>query len=85
MSVVGQAVGQREGRPRCGTSAPRSTSATTSATSIAARDADAMAVAVATGPISATDTRPTPAPTCVLADLRAFRGWLKSYLVATVH
>ena len=51
---------------------------------MAARDADAMAVAVATGPISATDLADAGADV-VLPDLRAFRGWLTSYLVATVH
>ncbi len=51
---------------------------------MAAREADAMAVAVATGPISADDLAAAGADV-VLADLRAFPAWLDSYLVATVH
>ncbi len=49
---------------------------------VAARDADAMAVA--TGPISATELADAGADV-VLDDLHGFPGWLESYLVATVH
>jgi phosphoglycolate phosphatase len=50
----------------------------------AARAADAMAVAVATGPISVDDLTAAGADV-VLPDLTRFPGWLASYLVATVH
>jgi phosphoglycolate phosphatase len=49
-----------------------------------ARAADALAVAVATGPISADDLRAAGADV-VLPDLLSFPQWLESYLVATVH
>ena len=49
-----------------------------------ARAADALAVAVATGPISAEDLRAAGADV-VLPDLLCFPQWLESYLVATVH
>ena len=49
-----------------------------------ARAADALAVAVATGPISAEDLRAAGADV-VLADLTRFPEWLEAYLVATVH
>jgi phosphoglycolate phosphatase len=50
----------------------------------AARAADAMAVAVATGPITAEDLAAAGADV-VLPDLTRFPNWLASYLVATVH
>jgi phosphoglycolate phosphatase len=50
----------------------------------AARAADAMAVGVATGPISADDLMAAGADV-VLPDLTRFPAWLASYLVATVH
>ncbi len=50
----------------------------------AARAADAMAVAVATGPIPADDLAAAGADV-VLPDLTRFPTWLTSYLVATVH
>jgi len=50
----------------------------------AARAADAMAVAVATGPNSAEDLAASGADV-VLRDLTRFPAWLASYLVATVH
>jgi phosphoglycolate phosphatase len=50
----------------------------------AARAADAMAVAVATGPNSAEDLAASGADV-VLPDLSRFPAWLSSYLVATVH
>jgi len=49
-----------------------------------ARAADAWAVAVATGPISAADLAAAGADV-VLEDLTRFPGWLGSYLMATVH
>ncbi len=49
-----------------------------------ARAADALAVGVATGPISAEDLEAAGADV-VLADLTQFPQWLESYLVATVH
>jgi phosphoglycolate phosphatase len=49
-----------------------------------ARAADALAVAVATGPISAEDLAAAGADV-VLPDLTHFPQWLESYLVATVH
>ncbi len=49
-----------------------------------ARAADALAVAVATGPISDEDLRAAGADV-VLPDLLCFPQWLESYLVATVH
>lgn len=49
-----------------------------------ARGADAMAVAVATGPISAEDLAAAGADV-VLEDLTSFPAWLSSYLLATVH
>ena len=49
-----------------------------------ARAADAMAVAVATGPISAADLAAAGADV-VLDDLTRFPAWLDSYLLATVH
>ncbi len=49
-----------------------------------AREADAMAVAVATGPISAADLAAAGADV-VLTDLTEFPAWLDSYLLATVH
>ena len=50
----------------------------------AARAADAMAVAVATGPVGADDLAAAGADV-VLPDLTRFPAWLASYLVATVH
>jgi phosphoglycolate phosphatase len=50
----------------------------------AARTADAMAVGVATGPVSAEDLAAAGADV-VLPDLTRFPAWLASYLVATVH
>ena len=49
-----------------------------------ARAADALAVAVATGPISAADLAAAGADV-VLDDLTQFPQWLDSYLLATVH
>ncbi|MET3804295.1 phosphoglycolate phosphatase [Nakamurella sp. UYEF19] len=49
-----------------------------------ARAADALAVAVATGPISAADLAAAGADV-VLEDLTRFPEWLDSYLLATVH
>jgi len=49
-----------------------------------ARAADALAVAVATGPISAEDLTAAGADV-VLPDLTQFPEWLESYLTATVH
>ncbi len=49
-----------------------------------ARQAEALAVAVATGPISAEDLAAAGADV-VLPDLRLFPAWLDSYLLATVH
>ncbi len=49
-----------------------------------ARAADALAVGVATGPISAEDLRAAGADV-VLPDLTRFPEWLESYLLATVH
>ena len=49
-----------------------------------AREADAMAVGVATGPISAENLAAAGADV-VLPDLRSFPQWLDSYLMATVH
>ncbi|GAA2006576.1 HAD family hydrolase [Nakamurella flavida] len=49
-----------------------------------ARAADAFAVAVATGPISAEDLRSAGADV-VLTDLTEFPEWLDTYLQATVH
>ncbi|QNK81191.1 HAD family hydrolase [Nakamurella sp. PAMC28650] len=49
-----------------------------------ARAADAWAVAVATGPISAADLAAAGADV-VLEDLTRFPAWLDSYLLATVH
>ena len=49
-----------------------------------ARAADALAVGVATGPISAEDLRAAGADV-VLTDLTRFPDWLESYLLATVH
>jgi phosphoglycolate phosphatase len=49
-----------------------------------ARGADAMAVGVATGPISGEDLASAGADV-VLGDLTAFPAWLSSYLLATVH
>jgi len=49
-----------------------------------ARAADAWAVAVATGPISAADLEAAGADV-VLGDLTEFPDWLDSYLLATVH
>ena len=49
-----------------------------------ARAADALAVSVATGPISAEDLSAAGADV-VLTDLTEFPGWLNSYLLATVH
>ena len=49
-----------------------------------ARAADAWAVAVATGPISAADLAAAGADV-VLDDLTKFPDWLDSYLLATVH
>lgn len=49
-----------------------------------ARGADALAVGVATGPISAQDLAAAGADV-VLDDLVAFPAWLRGYLLATVH
>lgn len=49
-----------------------------------ARTADALAVAVATGPIPAEDLAAAGADV-VLEDLTGFPAWLRSYLLATVH
>lgn len=49
-----------------------------------ARAADALSVAVATGPISAYDLRSAGADV-VLDSLTEFPDWLESYLLATVH
>jgi phosphoglycolate phosphatase len=49
-----------------------------------ARAADALAVAVATGPISAADLAAAGADV-ILQDLTTFPEWLDSYLLATVH
>ncbi len=49
-----------------------------------ARAADALAVGVATGPISAEDLEAAGADV-VLPDLTRFPEWLESYLLATVH
>jgi phosphoglycolate phosphatase len=49
-----------------------------------ARAADALAVSVATGPISAEDLRAAGAD-AVLTDLTEFPAWLSGYLLATVH
>ncbi|MEP6560386.1 MAG: HAD family hydrolase [Nakamurella sp.] len=49
-----------------------------------ARAADALSVAVATGPISAEDLAAAGADV-VLPDLTSFPDWLDSYLFATVH
>ena len=49
-----------------------------------ARAADALAVGVATGPISAEDLLAAGADV-VLPDLTRFPEWLESYLLATVH
>jgi phosphoglycolate phosphatase len=49
-----------------------------------ARAADALAVAVATGPISAEDLAAAGADV-VLEDLTRFPSWLDTYLLATVH
>jgi phosphoglycolate phosphatase len=49
-----------------------------------ARAADALSVAVATGPISADDLEAAGADV-VLPDLTRFPEWLESYLSATVH
>lgn len=49
-----------------------------------ARAADALAVAVATGPISAEDLA-TAGADVVLPSLMEFPAWLDSYLLATVH
>lgn len=49
-----------------------------------AREADALAISVATGPISAEDLAAAGADV-VLDDLTQFPTWLGSYLVATVH
>ena len=49
-----------------------------------ARAADALAVGVATGPISAEDLQAAGADV-VLPDLFCFFEWLESYLLATVH
>lgn len=51
---------------------------------VAAREADAMAVAVATGPISVSALAEAGADV-VLNDLTEFPAWLSSYLLATVH
>ena len=48
-----------------------------------ARAADAFAVGVATGPISAEEL--LAGADVVLSDLTQFPGWLASYLLATVH
>jgi phosphoglycolate phosphatase len=49
-----------------------------------ARAADAIAVGVATGPMTAAELSAAGADV-VLADLTAFPAWLDSYLLATVH
>lgn len=49
-----------------------------------ARAADALSVAVATGPISAADLNAAGADV-VLDSLTRFPAWLESYLLATVH
>jgi phosphoglycolate phosphatase len=49
-----------------------------------ARAADALSVAVATGPISATELAEAGADV-VLNDLTEFPAWLNGYLLATVH
>jgi len=49
-----------------------------------ARAADALAVGVATGPMTAADLTIAGADV-VLADLTGFAPWLDSYLAATVH
>lgn len=49
-----------------------------------ARAADALAVGVATGPITAEDLAAAGADV-VLPDLTYFADWLNSYLLATVH
>lgn len=49
-----------------------------------ARAAEALAIGVATGPISAADLQAAGADV-VLPDLFAFPAWLDSYLLATVH
>lgn len=49
-----------------------------------ARAADALSVAVATGPISAADLAAAGADV-VLNSLTEFPAWLESYLLATVH
>ncbi|MEP6980489.1 MAG: haloacid dehalogenase-like hydrolase [Nakamurella sp.] len=51
---------------------------------VAAREADAMAVAAATGPISVAALAEAGADV-VLNDLTEFPAWLSSYLLATVH
>jgi phosphoglycolate phosphatase len=51
---------------------------------LAAREADAMAIAVATGPISPAGLTEAGADV-VLRDLTEFPTWLDSYLMATVH
>ena len=49
-----------------------------------ARAADALAVGVATGPITAEDLQAAGADV-VLTDLTEFPAWFESYLLATVH
>lgn len=49
-----------------------------------ARAADALAVGVASGPMSVTELSQAGADV-VLDDLTQFAGWLDSYLLATVH
>lgn len=49
-----------------------------------ARAADALAVGVASGPMTPAELT-TAGADVVLADLREFPGWLDSYLLATVH
>jgi phosphoglycolate phosphatase len=49
-----------------------------------ARAADALAVGVASGPMSETELAQAGADV-VLDDLTQFAGWLDSYLLATVH
>lgn len=49
-----------------------------------ARAADALAVGVASGPMSVTELAQAGADV-VLDDLTQFAGWLDSYLLATVH
>lgn len=49
-----------------------------------ARAADALAIGVATGPMTASDLTVAGADT-VLADLTEFPAWLGNYLAATVH